>query len=185
MRRPKLAHRYAKAFFDFSIEENKGEEVIKDIRFINNLFLGNKEFRMIICSPIIREDKKIAIMNALFQTRISDITLRYLSLILKKRRESQIDLICQEYEKLYKQSKRIITLYIRSAEALEKHIVESIRQKVKAYLDMEIETIEQINPKLIGGMQLRFNDYLIDASVQGYINNLRKELVDKSYEINF
>jgi len=185
MRRPKLARRYAKAFFEFSQEQDKLEDVIKDIRLIESVLSENKEFRTIICSPIIRSDKKIAILNEIFQSQIDTISLRYLTLILKKGRECELDLICDEYDKLYKKFKRIVTLTIQSAEILGKEMVETIRQKVKSYLEMEIEIVEQINPKLIGGIRLRFNDYLVDASVQGYMDRLRRQLVDKSYEVSF
>jgi len=185
MRRPKLARRYAKAFFEFSQEQNKVEDVIKDIRLIEDVLFENKEFKTIICSPIIRVDKKIAILNEIFETRINPVSLQYLTLVLKKGRECELDLICDEYDKLYKKFKRIVTLYIQSAEELGREIIEIIRQKLKIYLEMEVEIVEQITPKLIGGIRLRFNDYLLDASVQGYLGKLRKELVDRSYEVNF
>jgi F-type H+-transporting ATPase subunit delta len=185
MRRPKLARRYAKAFFEFSQEQNKVEDVIKDIRFIENVLSENKDFKVIISSPIIRVDKKVAILNEIFKSRVDAVSLQYLTLIFKKGRECELDLICDEYDKLYKKFKRIATLYIQSAEAVGKNIIESIRLKISSYLDMKIEIIEQINPKLIGGVRLRFNDYLLDASVQGYMERLRRQLVDKSYEVNF
>jgi F-type H+-transporting ATPase subunit delta len=185
MRRPKLARRYAKAFFEFSQEQDKVEDVIRDIRLIEEVLFENKEFKTIICSPIIRVDKKIAILNEIFKPRVNAISLQYLTLILKKGRECELDLICDEYDKLYKKFKRIVTLYIQSTETLGKDMIDIVRQKIKSYLEMEIEIIEQINPKLIGGIQLRFNDYLVDASVQGCLNRLRRQLVDKSYEVNF
>jgi ATP synthase, F1 delta subunit len=185
MRRPRLARRYAKAFFEFSQEMDKVEEVYEDIHLINRVFLENKDFRLAICSPIIRVDKKIAIMDAIFKSQVHSIALQYLELILKKRRECDIDLICHEYEKLYKKSKNIVTLYIQSIETLKKEVVEAIREKIKNHLGKEIDIIEQINPGLIGGIRLQFDDYLLDASVKGHINKLRKELVDRSYEINF
>ena len=185
MRRPRLARRYAKAFFEFSQEMDKVEEVYEDVRLINQIFLSNKELRTIICSPIIRFDKKIAIMDEIFQSRVQSIALQYLSLVLKKGRECDIDLMCHEYEKMYKKSKNIVTLYIQSVEELKREVVDMIKEKIKNYLGKEIDTVEQINPDLIGGVRLQFNDYLLDASIQGYINKLRKELVDRSYEINF
>ena len=185
MRRPKLARRYAKAFFEFSHEQDKLEDVIKDIRFIENVFAENKDFKTAICSPIIRVDKKISIMNEIFKPRINAISLQYLNLILKKGRECELDLICDEYDKLYKKFKRIVTLYVQSVESLGKDIIEVIRQKVKTHLEMDIEIVEQINPKLVGGVRLQFNDYVLDASVQGYLGKLRKELVDRTYEVNF
>ena len=185
MRRPKLARRYAKAFFEFSQEQDKVEDVIKDIHLIENVLSENKDFRLVISSPIIRIDKKIAILNEIFTSRIDNVSLQYLTLIFKKGRECELELICDEYDKLYKKFKRIVTLYIQSTESLGKNIIEDIRQKIRNYLEMEIEIIEQINPRLIGGVRLRFNDYLIDASVQGYMDRLRRQLVDKTYEINF
>ena len=185
MRRSRLACRYAKAFFEFSQEMDKVEEVYKDIHLINYVFTSNKELRVTICSPIIRFDKKIAIMDSIFKPHVQSIALQYLTLVLKKGRECDIDLMCHEYEKLYKKSKNIVTLYIQSVEELKMEVVDTIREKIKSYTGKEIDTIEQINPDLIGGIRLQFNDYLIDASIQGYINKLRKELVDKSYEVNF
>jgi F-type H+-transporting ATPase subunit delta len=185
MRKPKLARRYAKAFFEFSQEQDKVEDIAKDIRLIDEVCLENREFKMIIGSPIIRTDKKIAIVNEIFKSRVNKITLQYLNLVFKKGREYHLDLICQEYDKLYRAYKHIVTLYVESAEVLEKDIIEIIRQKVKTYLEMEIEIVEQINPKLIGGVRLQFNNYLLDASVQGCMDKLRKELVDKSYEVSF
>ncbi|MDR1878039.1 MAG: ATP synthase F1 subunit delta [Bacteroidales bacterium] len=185
MRRPKIARRYAKAFFDFSEELNKTEDIMNDIHLIDSVFSENRELKTVICSPVVRVDKKTAIMSEIFKTKINEITLRYLTLILKKGREYHIDLICQEYEKLYKESKNIVTLYIESAKPLERQPVEFIRQKIKSYLEKEIEIVECINPRLIGGIQLHFNDYLLDASIQGAVDKLRKRLVDKSYEINF
>jgi F-type H+-transporting ATPase subunit delta len=185
MRRPKLARRYAKAFFEFSQEQDKVENVIKDIRLIEGVLSENKDFRVVISSPIIRVDKKIAILNEIFKSRIDAVSLQYLTLIFKKGRECELDLICDEYEKLYKKFKRIVTLYIQSTEVLGNDIIEIIRQKIKSYLAMEIEIIEQINPRLIGGVRLQFNDYLLDASVQGCMDKLRRQLVDKTYEVNF
>ena len=185
MRRPRLARRYAKAFFEFSQEMDKVEEVYEDVRLINHVFVSNKDLKVALCSPIIRVDKKIAIMEAIFKPQVNSIALQYLELILKKRRESDIDLICNEYDKLYKESKNIVTLYIQSVEELKKEVVDTIRQRIKEHIGKEIETIEEINPTLIGGVRLQFNDYLLDASVKGYISKLRKELVDRSYEINF
>ena len=185
MRRAKLANRYAKAFFEFSQQEDKVEDIIKDIYLINTVLSEHKEFKTIICSPIIRADKKIAILDEIFKSQVDKITLQYLTLILRKGRECELDLICGEYEKLYKKFKRIVTLYIQSAEVLSKDIVETIRQKLKTFLEMEIDVVEQIKTDLIGGVRLQFNDYLLDASVQGYIDKLRKELVDRSYEVDF
>jgi len=185
MRRPKIARRYAKAFFEFSQELGKIEEISKDVHFICDTFQGCKDLCFTITSPIVHIDKKNAILNSLFENKVEPITLQYLRLVLKKRREVHLDLMCIEFEKLYKAYKNIVTLFINSVEPLEKEVLNTITEKVKSYINAELEVIEQINPQLIGGISLQFNDYFMDSSVKGSINKLRKELVDKSYQVSF
>jgi F-type H+-transporting ATPase subunit delta len=185
MRRPKIARRYAKAFFEFSQEMEKIEEVSRDVQLISDTFQENKELRFAITSPIVLLDKKKAVLDALFKDKVEPLTLQYLQLVLKKRREIHLDLMCVEFEKLYKSHKNIVTLFINSVEPLEKTALEAITEKVKSYIGAELEVIERIKPQLLGGVSLHFNDYFVDASVKGSINKLRKELVDKSYQVSF
>ena len=185
MRRPKIARRYAKAFFEFSHELGKIEAISKDVQYICDTFQENKELRFAITNPIIHIDKKNAILHALFKDKVDSVTLQYIQLVLKKRREIHLDLMCLEFDKLYKAHKNIVTLFIDSVEPLEKYVLTAITNKVKSYLDAELEIIERINPQLIGGVALHFNDYFVDASVKNSINRLRKELVDKSYQVSF
>jgi len=186
MKRPKIARRYAKAFFELSQELGKVEEISKDVQLICNTFDENKELGLAITSPIIHVDKKLAILQTLFEPKIDPVSLRYLQLVLKKRREIHLDLMCYEFRKLYKEHKNIVTLFINSAVPLEKTATAKLAEKIKSYIGAaELEVIERIKPHLIGGVSLLFNDYFVDASVKGSINKFRKELVDKSYQINF
>jgi len=185
MRRPKIAKRYAKAFFEFSQELGKVEEIGKDVRFIGDTFQQSKELQFAIVSPIVHIDKKTAVLKTLFADKVTPLTLQYLQLVLKKRREVHLDLMCSEFEKLYKIHKNIVTLIINSVEPLQKDVLQMLTEKVKSYINAELEVVEQINPQLIGGVSLQFKDYFIDASVKNSINKLRKELVDKSYQVSF
>lgn len=185
MKRTKLASRYAKAFFEFAQEINQLEKVSEDIVLINNIFNTHKDLRLTINSPVVRIDKKINILERIFKTEISDISLRYLNLILHKRREIQIASICEEYVKLYKKYKNIITLSIFSAQALDTDVVNIVKNKVKAYMNAEIEIIEHVRPRLIGGLAFKFGDYYVDGSIKKQMEKLKKELIDTNYQPNF
>jgi F-type H+-transporting ATPase subunit delta len=185
MRRPKIARRYAKAFFEFSQELGKVEEVSRDVRLICDTFQQSKELQFTITSPIVHIDQKRAVLNALFEDKVEPVTLQYLQLVLKKRREIHLDLMCYEFDKLYKSHKNIVTLFINTVAPLAENALAAITEKVKAYIGAELEVIERINPQLVGGISLQFNDYFVDASVKGSISKLRKELVDKTYQVSF
>ncbi len=185
MKGTKLAARYAKALFDFAIELNKVDEIFQDINFIDKIFKENTELRHVINMPVIRVDKKIAIIEQIFKPHINEMTNKYLILIIKKGRETQVDVICSEFVKLYKKNKNIITLQITSADTLPQTTIDTLVEKVKEFTQANIQVELAINPSIIGGYKLHFNDYFIDSSIKGSLDKLRKELIDKSYQINF
>jgi len=185
MRRTKLASRYAKAFFEFAQEYNQVERISKDFLLINKVFQENKNLQTVINSPIVRVDKKINIIREVFQQHIIDITLKYLLLILRKGRELHLDIICDEYVKLYKKYKNIITLDVYSASELDNNSIDIIKNKVANHTNAEIEIIKHVRPKLIGGVLFKFNDYYYDASIRKQLDRIKKERIDTTYQPNF
>ncbi|MBO4402514.1 MAG: ATP synthase F1 subunit delta [Bacteroidales bacterium] len=185
MKRTKLAARYAKALFEFAGELGQLEAISSDMELIDNTFDNNPELRYTILSPIIKTDKKSAILQELFREKVGETTLNYLKLILKKGRELQLDTICSEYVKIYKAYRNIVTLDVFSAYPLEKEALEKLKGKVAGETGAHIELKEHIKPELIGGVVIKYGDYLVDASIQHSIATLRKQLTDKSYQVNF
>lgn len=185
MKRTKLAARYAKALFEFAEERNQVEEISRDIFFVDDVFDHNAELRFAFNSPIVHTDKKAAILKDIFESRISEPAYRYLMLILKKGRELQLDTICSEYVKIYKASKNIVTLDVYTAQPMEAAALDKLKAKVAEGTHANIETIEHVKPELIGGIVIKYNDYMVDASIQHSISKLKKELTDTTYQINF
>ena len=72
-----------------------------------------------------------------------------------------------------------------SAQTLEADVLEKLKAKVAGETHANIEVVEHVKPELIGGIVIRYNDYMVDASIQHSINQLKKELTDKTYQINF
>jgi F0F1-type ATP synthase delta subunit len=68
---------------------------------------------------------------------------------------------------------------------LDDKTLENIKQKIKAFTQAEVEVITHIKRGLIGGLAFKFDDYYMDLSVKKQLDNIKKELVDKSYQSNF
>ena len=66
MRDIKVASRYAKSLLKIAIEENSLEDLNNDMVLVNDVCINNKELTLLLQSPIIKSDKKTAIMNEIF-----------------------------------------------------------------------------------------------------------------------
>lgn len=100
-----IARRYAAALFDVAIENNCLEAVFSDMALLSDVSKSNRDFTRMLHSPIINADKKTAILTSLFGGKVQNISLQFMVLITRKRRESIVDLIAEAFVAQYKASK--------------------------------------------------------------------------------
>jgi len=143
----------------------------------------NKDFNQLLKSPVIRPDKKLNVIKALFTKEISELTMRYLAIIIRKKREKFISTIAEEFIHNYKNFKNIFTIDMASAEAIS----DDIRQKVVTLLEDQtkgtIELNEEIKKELIGGFVLSWDDYKYDASIAYQLRKLKKSAAELNFYV--
>ena len=59
-------------------------------------------------SPIIATDKKLAIIKSIFSNQLSQLTLLFIEIITKKKRESLLSSIAKNFVELYKTHNKTI-----------------------------------------------------------------------------
>ena len=174
------ANRYAKSLIDLATESNELEVVRKDLKLVHELCEKNHEFRLFLSSPVIKKDKKIAVLTEVFEKKVSIVSMAFLRLITNKNRESQLEAILVSFEELYKEQKNIFTAVVTSAVGLDQKTRDKVLDLVKTQLKGEVELIEKVDKNTIGGFVLRVGDKQIDRSVASELGNLRKTLTNKA-----
>jgi len=87
---------------------------------------------------------------------------------------SHIGEIYSEYEKFRKKKDNIISVHVESAFELKKEDREGIKKLVAQKYKKIPEISEHINKKLIAGVRIQIEDFMIDTSVFGKLKNLKK-----------
>ena len=172
----KIAVRYAKALFLSAKEQEVLDKVRHDMDLLCDVFTGNNEIRDMIESPIVSPDSKFKALNSVFLGRVSNLTIDFLKLVTFKKREEYLAGMCRHYTHLYKKEKGIMQASIGTASGIGDGPRNEIIKMVKTAFNAEIELQEEVNKDLIGGFVLRVEDKLLDASVKGKLNKIKKEL---------
>ena len=63
MKDSRINGRYAKALFDLAIEQQITDVVFQDMQFVKDICIASKEFESLMSSPIIKTDKKQAVVK--------------------------------------------------------------------------------------------------------------------------
>ena len=185
MRIKLLSNRYAQALFDLAQEFKILDKVDADLKLVGKVMAENRELRVVMGNPIIDAHKKIKILNALFEGKLQELSIRFLRLITNKNREKYIPYICEAFDGIYKESKNIMPVSITTAQKADIKIIADISKKLKEATNINIELSEIINEDIIGGFVVNFQDYKYDASVINQLSKLKKGFSENLYKIQF
>lgn len=181
----KAASRYAKSLLSLAIEQKVLDAAYNDMKLIDDTCDQNPDLQALLRSPVIKGDKKQAVMNAIFASKLSPITAGFIKLIIQHRREDVLHEIADSFVKQYKAHKNIGVAEIITATPLKADIKAKILEQLRKQEGREMEIIEKIDPSLIGGLVVRIGDKQFDGSISRKLNDLKKEFSKNPYVPSF
>ena len=185
MRASLAGQRYAKSLIGLSIEENKLEDVYKDMALISDTVSKSNDLQSLLNSPIVKTDKKQEILSSIFVKSINELTIKFLALISSRNREAILGDIASSFVDQYKVIKKIIVTEITSAIKLDDVQKKKIIQLLNTDKDTTVEIVEKINPDIIGGFIVRVDDKQIDASISRKLDDLKQDFSKNLYIADF
>ncbi|MFL5747676.1 MAG: ATP synthase F1 subunit delta [Niastella sp.] len=182
MPNPRLAARYAKSLIDLANEKSQLEPVYQDMLFLQSICRESREFLVLLRSPIVKADKKVAIVEAVTKGKISELTGIFNRLLINKGRESSLPEVITSFIDQYKLQKGIHTVKLTTAvpvtEEMKKQIVGQVqRQTNMANIDLKTT----VNEEIIGGFVLEIGDQLIDASIAYDLNKIKSQFMNNDF----
>ena len=181
----RVAARYAKSLIDLGQEMGTLDAVKADMDLLSKTMTESRELRLLLRNPIVKHDKKLAILKAIFEGKVSDMTLRFFTILTEKNRESAIEGIGPEFLAQFNVLRGIQSAEVTSATPLTAVSRLEIRRLVTQQTGhAEVQLTEKVDPELIGGFVLRVGDNQIDDSVRTSLRKLRTSLQENSYQQN-
>ncbi len=182
MRNPRLAGVYAKSLLDFAKNANQLDAVSQDMQYVKAACNVSPEFARLLASPIIKDDKKVSVVAAVLKDKVSAPTWAFLTLVIQKNRAQYLAQMAQAFIEQYDALNGIHEVLLTTAVAIDDNTQKMIVDRLKGSAQFDKVKLEsKINPDIIGGFILEFDNKLIDASISRKLNDLKLQFADKSY----
>lgn len=177
----RAAGRYAKSLIDLSIEQNSLEVVKLDMDLIHSACQDSRDLVLLLESPVVKSDKKMAVLTAIFGAQVSELTNAFIKILVDKGRESLLDDISAAFEDKYFDYKNILRTTIKSVDGVDESIKFRVAELVKTAYGQDAKIIEEHDVSLIGGFVLTIGDKQVDASISRKLAELEKEFSKNLY----
>lgn len=181
----KITIRYAAAFFDLAGEKGIIENAYEDMVMLGDVCKSSHDFVRMLQNPVINADKKNKVISKIFGTSMNKMSLSFISLMIRKRRERYLPSIAEAFSDLYKASKGIKTAYVTSAVELAAQDKAGILEILSKLTDKKIELIEKTNESLLGGFVINLDNFQIDQSIASKVKQLKKDFAKNLFVRGF
>lgn len=176
MNEKKVSSRYAKAIYGLAKQNNLQDKVLADFSLIVSTIKSSKDLQNLMASPVVAGNKKLDILKEIFGNNITDLTLGFFKLLTEKARENLFENISNEFLLIYNEEHNRLPITIYSAIDLDNASKDEIQNKLADWTDKTILPDYQIDKSIRGGLKIKIQDWVFDASIQNQLDKLRKVL---------
>ncbi len=160
------AQRYASALFQLAQDKGELATIHKDFRAFAALIKTSSDLRKLLDSPAFSRDVKVSALSEIAKKAgYSPLFGKFLGTMATNGRAK--DMLGAEFafDQFYAKQRGVQRATVRTAKEMtgaEKSRIESLLARV---VGGEVELTSEVDPSLIGGIQLRLGSKLVDASV--------------------
>ena len=171
--RASLAGRYASALFDLARDERQIETVSNSLDKVKAALADSADLKAVTSSPLInRMEASKAIAATAQALKLDPLTTRFLGVLAKNGRLSQIGAVIRTFARLAAEHRGEITADVTSAFPLKDDQLAALKANLKARGGRDVAIDAKVDPSILGGIIVRLGSRMIDASIKTKLNNL-------------
>jgi len=171
-----LHARYANATYVAASKGSMLDTVENELAGIKLTASKSPAFREFLENPLISRDNKEKMVADMFTGKVSNVTLNLMMTLAGNARLSEAPKIADTYSKLMKANRGEVEATIISADPLTKSQVSAIEAAMKNQVgsDKSVILSAQVDPSILGGLQVQIGDQFLDLSVGSKIDSISR-----------
>ncbi len=171
MASPTASRRYAKAVLLLADEAKQADLVLAELRGIRSTFADSSELRAVIASPVIKPEKKGAVMKSVFP-KASEVIVRLIDLLAERQKLMLLPDIAANFETFYNAANGIAHVVLTSVEPLGDEQTNAVKAALERKTGKKITIRSQTDATLLGGITVQLGDTMYDGSIRHSLEKL-------------
>ncbi|MGG1519780.1 F0F1 ATP synthase subunit delta [Paenibacillus oryzisoli] len=172
-----VAKRYARALFEVAKEKSIISQVEEELKSVASAIKENADLQKILNHPNVGTSSKTDLLKQIFEGKVSEPVWNTLLVLIDKGRQSILNALVNEFAKVADEALGQATAVVYSAAGLSDAQQAEVGSQFSKITGKTIRVTNVVEPKLLGGMQVRIGDRLYDGSLSGKLDRLSKALV--------
>ncbi|MBI3321146.1 MAG: ATP synthase F1 subunit delta [Candidatus Omnitrophica bacterium] len=171
-----VASRYAQALFESAKAEGRIDDTLQVLTLIGQLLREHQALRQFMLNPDVEPDDKVELLDRLMKPSLPDLVKAFLKMTVVFGRADALPDIVEAFRASVDDDRGLLRAVVRSAYPIPEALHERLRLMVAALEHKQVELEPELDPALVGGVQICVNHRVIDGSIQRQLTELRQRL---------
>ena len=170
-----IAEVYARSLFEVAMEHDVLDQIHDELAEFTDELSKNRDLQVFFFSPYFSsEEKKDGIARIV--EGAEEHFVRFLELLAERHRMPVLFRIRKVFDAMWAEENRLLPVTITSAVELDKDTVKRIGKQIEKQTGRRIEHTAVVDPDVLGGLALRVGNVVMDGTVRGRLEKLRREV---------
>jgi F-type H+-transporting ATPase subunit delta len=140
--------------------------------------LADRRVREFLSTPRVGADERKAALRAALQGRVPELFLRFMMVVVDKRRQALLPDIAAEYRALVDELAGRVRVQVDISHAPDDALRQEIADALARRLGKEVVATFTLKPELLGGIVVRMGDEILDGSIRTRAAHLRRRMME-------
>ncbi len=171
-----IASRYAQALFEAAKTERAVDGTLEQMSLVGRLFLDHPDLRQFLRNPDVEPGDKVGVLDRALKGSWSALVQAFFRMLLAMGRAEYLPQVVDAFQALVDADQGRLRAVVRSARPLPAPLLKRLRSTLERREGLTLELAAEVDPELLGGLQVRLDHRVIDGSVRRQLVDLRERL---------
>lgn len=173
----RVARRYARALYQTAKRQGIVPSVESDLELIGAVSRSSPQFGRFMGSPDVTRETKQGLVEKAFADRVTALTMGFLRLLVDKGREDALPLVREIYVDLRRAEEQVVRAVVTSFQPLDEDTRARVVHRLESKSGKRVEAEFETDPELVGGINVRWGDYVLDGSLRGALARMKERVL--------
>jgi F-type H+-transporting ATPase subunit delta len=167
---------YAQALFNVAKKQGIVQQMTEECKRLQGIFEAAPHFARFLEAPQVSRAQKREVITRVLGSKINPLTLNLFNLAIQRERAGLLPAILAEFQNVAERADGIFPAHITSARELGFQEKVRIKASLERFAKCQLRIVYDVRPDIRGGVIFRFQDSLVDASIQNKLVKLARHL---------
>ncbi|HEY6673212.1 MAG TPA: ATP synthase F1 subunit delta [Solirubrobacterales bacterium] len=170
-----LAEVYARALFEAARDNDVLDRVHDELGEFADALEEERNLQVFLFSPYFSsEEKKDGVKRIVSDA--DERLVNFLELLAERHRMPALFRIRRTFDAMWAEENKLLPVTVTSAVDLDESLVNDIGKRIEEQTGRQVELSSKVDPGVLGGLQVRVGNMVLDATVRNRLEQLRKQV---------